>query len=104
MTHRPLRPGLFALSLAFAGVLAFLAFPDSSARSTDNQPDDAKLVVLLVFDQMRADYLTRWQDLYDKDGLGRLMKEGAWYQNCHYPYAYTLTSCGHASLATGCPP
>src|SRR5262249_48816100 len=46
----------------------------------------------------------KWQKLYDPDGLGRLLREGAWYQNCHYPYAYTLTAAGHASLVAGCPP
>src|SRR6266852_1723994 len=61
-----------------------------------------RLAVLVVFDQMKADYLTRWQDLYDKEGFGRLQAEGAWFQNCHYPYAYTLTAAGHTSLDTGC--
>src|SRR4029077_17641880 len=34
----------------------------------------------------------------------RLDREGAWFQNCHYPYALTVTGAGHASLATGCVP
>ena len=37
-------------------------------------------------------------------GFKRLMKDGAWFTDCHYPYAYTLTAPGHASLATGCSP
>lgn len=32
------------------------------------------------------------------------MAEGAWFQNCHYPYAYTVTAAGHVSVATGYPP
>jgi arylsulfatase A-like enzyme len=71
----------------------------------DSNPNDAtRLVVLLVFDQMRADYLTRWQSLFEEGGLRRLQDEGAWFQNCHYPYAYTVTGTGHASLLTGCNP
>jgi hypothetical protein len=58
-----------------------------------------------VFDQMRGDYLERWQTLFDADGgLRRLCERGAWYQNCHYPYAVTVTGPGHATLATGCVP
>jgi hypothetical protein len=63
-----------------------------------------RLAVLIVFDQMRADYLTRWQTLFDKGGFPRLLKEGTWFQNCNYPYAGTVTAAGHASLVTGCSP
>src|SRR5262245_65432276 len=63
-----------------------------------------RLAVLVVFDQLRADYLTRWQDLFGAGGFRRLQKEGAWFQNCHYPYALTNTGPGHASLITGCSP
>ena len=63
-----------------------------------------KLAVIVVFDQMRGDYLARWEKLYGEGGFRRLMTEGAWFQNCHYPYAYTLTAPGHASLVTGTSP
>ena len=63
-----------------------------------------KLVVLLVFDQMRGDYLARWYDLYPAGGFRRLAGEGAWFTECHYPYANTITGPGHATLATGCTP
>jgi len=90
--------------MAFGGILAWMAFPEASAQPSGDAPAKPKLVVLVVFDQMRADYLTKWEKLYDKDGFGRLQRDGAWYQNCHYPYAFTLTAPGHASLVTGCPP
>jgi predicted AlkP superfamily pyrophosphatase or phosphodiesterase len=63
-----------------------------------------KLVVLVVFDQMRGDYLKKWQPLFGEGGFKRLQTEGAWYTNCHYPYAYTLTAAGHTSLVTGTSP
>lgn len=63
-----------------------------------------KLVVLVVFDQMRGDYLKKWQPLFGEGGFKRLQTEGAWYTNCHYPYAYTLTAAGHSSLVTGTTP
>ncbi|MFL5338643.1 MAG: alkaline phosphatase family protein [Gemmataceae bacterium] len=61
-----------------------------------------KLAVLVVFDQMRGDYLARWQELYGSDGFRRLEMEGAWFANCHYPYAMTATGPGHASILSGC--
>ena len=66
--------------------------------------DPPKLLVLVAFDQMRGDYLQRWQKLFGTDGFARLQQEGAWYQNCHYPYAHTQTGPGHASMLTGCAP
>src|SRR5580704_1983548 len=104
MRSRPFRPGLFAAVMTVFGVLAMLGFPDSSGQAPAEAPGKGKLVVLVVFDQMRADYLTRWQTLFDKDGLGRLQTQGTWFQNCHYPYAFTLTAPGHTSIVTGCSP
>ncbi len=77
--------------------------PVAPAAGADDAPQ-IKLAVLVVFDQMRGDYLTRWNDLFGDDGFHRLEKDGAWFQNCRYPYAGTVTGAGHASLATGCSP
>lgn len=63
-----------------------------------------KLVVLLVFDQMRGDYLDRWHHLFPDGGFRRIIEDGAWFRNCHYPYAMTMTAAGHASLVTGAYP
>jgi predicted AlkP superfamily pyrophosphatase or phosphodiesterase len=63
-----------------------------------------KLVVLVVFDQMRGDYPKKWQPIFGEGGFKRLQSEGAWFTNCHYPYAYTLTAAGHTSLSTGTVP
>lgn len=68
------------------------------------EPEKPRLVVLVVFDQMRGDYLQKWQPHFGKDGFVRLQTEGAWYVNCHYPYAMTLTGPGHSSMLTGCGP
>jgi hypothetical protein len=83
-------------------VLGLLGFADCGAGpSADQAP---RLVVLVYFDQLRGDYLTRWDALLGEGGFHRLEKEGAWFQNCHYPYADTWTAAGHASVATGCSP
>ncbi len=63
-----------------------------------------RLAVLLMFDQLRGDYLERWDKLFGKEGFHRLTQEGLWFQNCHYPYAGTFTGPGHASVLTGCFP
>jgi arylsulfatase A-like enzyme len=100
--YRP-RPWLLASLLVALCLAASWAIP-AVADPGDEGQENPRLVVLVVFDQMRGDYLTKWEKLFDKDGFGRLMREGAWYQNCHYPYCYTLTAAGHTSIVTGCPP
>ncbi len=92
-----LRLFLFALLLAAFG----LAWRQDAKPPAAETP---RLAVLVVFDQLRGDYLTRWDALFGDGGFHRLEKEGAWFQNCHYPYADTWTAAGHASLATGCSP
>lgn len=83
--------------LAF--LVALIASPLVAA-----EPEKPKLVVLVVFDQMRGDYIQKWQPLFGKDGFVRLQTEGAWFVNCHYPYAITATGPGHSSMLTGCGP
>jgi hypothetical protein len=63
-----------------------------------------KLVVLVVFDQMRGDYIARWADHFLATGFERIKKEGVWFSNVEIPYACTSTAPGHASIATGAPP
>jgi len=63
-----------------------------------------KLAVLVVFDQLRGDYLEKWRGLFGKDGFARLQNEGVWFTHCYYPYGITSTGPGHASMLTGtCP-
>src|SRR5262249_4013361 len=51
-----------------------------------------------------GDFLSRWADLFEKDGFRRLTGEGAWFTDCHYPYNITITGPGHATVATGTTP
>src|SRR5207244_3543137 len=98
------RPGLFAAFMAVGFCFVFWALPEADSEGPPDQPAQPKLVVLVIFDQMRGDYLIKWEPLFDKEGFGRLQRDGAWYQNCHYPYGWTLTGAGHAALSTGCSP
>jgi predicted AlkP superfamily pyrophosphatase or phosphodiesterase len=81
-----------------------VALTTSAARAGEPVKAKSKLAVLVVFDQMRGDYLSRWDELFGEGGFHRLEKEGVWFQNCHYPYAHTVTGAGHASILTGCTP
>ena len=62
-----------------------------------------KLVVFLSIDQMRADYINKFQHQWTK-GLKRLVTEGAWFSQADYPYYNTVTCAGHASMSTGTVP
>jgi predicted AlkP superfamily pyrophosphatase or phosphodiesterase len=63
-----------------------------------------KLVIGLVIDQMRWDYLYRYYDRYSKGGFKRLINEGFSAENTFIPYTPTYTACGHASIYTGSVP
>lgn len=63
-----------------------------------------KLVVGIVVDQMRYDYLTRFWDKYEDDGFKRLVKDGFNCKNAHYNFMPTYTGPGHASIYTGTTP
>ncbi|MSO35866.1 MAG: hypothetical protein EXQ50_05495 [Acidobacteria bacterium] len=62
-----------------------------------------KLIVLISVDQMRGDYVDRFQHQWSK-GLKRLITEGAWFRQADYPYYNTVTCPGHASMSTGTVP
>jgi len=59
-----------------------------------------KLAVLFVVDQMRADYVDRFQSEWT-GGLKRMVTRGAWFRQAAYPYLTTVTCAGHATVSTG---
>ena len=63
-----------------------------------------KLVIGLVIDQMRWDYLYRYNDLYSTNGFKRLLKEGFSCENTLIPYVPTYTAPGHTCIYTGSVP
>ena len=60
-----------------------------------------KLVVVIVIDQFRGDYLERYRDQFGDSGFRMLLDRGAYFPNCNYNYANTRTAPGHATLFTG---
>ena len=63
-----------------------------------------KLVVGIVVDQMRWDYLGRYYDQFQSDGLKRLITKGYSCDNCMINYLPTVTAIGHTSIYTGTTP
>jgi predicted AlkP superfamily pyrophosphatase or phosphodiesterase len=70
-----------------------------------------RLVVLISIDQFRADYLTRFADLYlpaevdgRRGGFRYLMERGAWFADAHHDHFPLYTGPGHSVLLTGAPP
>ncbi len=73
----------------------------SLAQAQEKRP---KLVVGIVVDQMRMEYLYRFSDDFSANGFKRLMGEGYTFHNMHYNYMPTSTAPGHASIYTGTTP
>lgn len=73
----------------------------SQAPDVSKRP---KLVVGIVVDQMRQEYLYRFANKFGEGGFKRLMGDGFYLRNAHYNYAPTLTGPGHASVYTGSTP
>ena len=63
-----------------------------------------KLVVGIVVDQMRQEYLYRFEKKYGEGGFKRLVNNGFMLTNAHYNYVPTYTGPGHASVYSGATP
>ncbi len=80
-------------------VLASALF--TSAQKTTNAIPRPKLVVGIVVDQMRWDYLYRYYDRYQPGGFKRLLNEGFSCENTYINYVPTVTAIGHSTVYTG---
>lgn len=87
--------GLFLALALFCG---FINSPPSFASAYNGHP---KLVVVIVIDQFRGDYLERYRDQFGDAGFRLLLDHGAYFSNCNYNYANTRTAPGHSTLFTG---
>jgi hypothetical protein len=73
--------------------------PALHADAYDAKP---KLIVVLVFDQFRGDYLDRYRaDFKAKNGWNLFLKQGAHFTDCYYDYANLVTAAGHSTIGTG---
>ncbi len=76
----------------------------ASPLLAQEQAQKPKIVVGIIVDQMRQDYLYRFADRYSDGGFKRMMKDGFMLKNGHYNYIPTYTGPGHASVYTGTTP
>lgn len=94
-----------AASLTFAALASFIIIESpasATAQASQNGPASRpRLVVICVFDQMREEYLDRYQPVFGEGGFRRIQQNGVRYVNCDYPYASTETGPGHASIGSG---
>ncbi len=76
----------------------------SQDKIADAKAGAPRLVVGIVIDQMRWDYLQRFKNRFGEDGFNRLTREGFSYQNTFIPYSPSVTAAGHATVYTGAYP
>ncbi len=84
-------------------LLALAAVPALGQKAGEPVPRP-KLVVGIVVDQMRYDYLYRYWSKFGNDGFKRLLGQGFSFENTHYNYVPTYTGPGHACIYTGATP
>jgi len=99
---------VLALLLALAGALP-VSFAQARQRTQTrrqaankaSQSPRPRLVLLIVVDQFRYDYLSRFGDLFGSRGIGRLMREGASWTEANFDHVPTFTAPGFAVFMTG---
>ncbi len=96
--------------LLFAGLALMCATSRAQQKATKTNAqfpakiDRPKLIIGMVVDQMRWDYLYRYYDRYSNGGFKRLVNQGFSAENTFIPYTPTYTACGHSSIYTGSTP
>jgi len=89
----PSPAGALAIAALLSAIPAGRAFAQEAPRPA--------LVVVVAVDQMRGDFVDRFRPHYGEEGIGRMLREGFNYSNCHYEHAATMTGAGHATMMTG---
>ena len=90
--------------------ISFFAICEISFAQTKPKPaisnslKQPKLVIGIVVDQMRQDYIYRYWNKFGNGGFKKLINEGFFYKNAHFNYVPTYTGPGHASIYTGTSP
>jgi predicted AlkP superfamily pyrophosphatase or phosphodiesterase len=97
-THCPPLRRRFFLALLALETLALCVPVPGRASAYDGHP---RLIVVVVIDQFRGDYLDRYRDQFGDSGFRLLLDHGAYFPNCNYDYANTRTAPGHSTLFTG---
>jgi predicted AlkP superfamily pyrophosphatase or phosphodiesterase len=89
-----------AAAIVGAVVLLGTGAPAAAPARALDETGAPKLAVLIMVDQMRADYVDRFKGEWTH-GLKRMLTRGAWFRRAAYPYLTTVTCAGHATVSTG---
>ena len=91
-----------AMKLPLRSLLILLFCPASALAGFGSAYNGhPKLVVIIVIDQFRGDYLERYRDQWGEGGFRLFLDHGADFTDCNYDYVNTRTAPGHATLLTG---
>ncbi len=93
------RTHTFFLSI-FLGVVTNLPAQELPRIPSENP----RLIIGIVIEQMRSDYIARFWDKFGERGFKRLIYEGTYCRNASYDYFFTQTAPGHATIYTGADP
>jgi predicted AlkP superfamily pyrophosphatase or phosphodiesterase len=91
----------FVIKLLLAVLLVLVYLPVSRSEGRCASPRRPKLVLIVVIDQLRYDYLERFRPQFVEGGFRLLLEGGANFVDCRYDYTTTETGPGHATLLTG---
>ncbi|HEV2469893.1 MAG TPA: alkaline phosphatase family protein [Candidatus Sulfotelmatobacter sp.] len=92
-------PWVVRLNSVVLCLAAFVSLsPRCFASAYNGHP---KLVVVIIIDQFRGDYLERYRDQFGDSGFRLFLDHGAYFPNCNYDYVNTRTAPGHSTLFTG---
>jgi len=87
--------------LRIAAVVLLLCLCLTSLGFASAYNAQPRLIVVIVIDQFRGDYLERYRDQFGEGGFKLLLDRGAYFTECNFNYANTVTAAGHATLFTG---
>jgi len=88
--------------MASALLILALLLSGSAPVYADAYHDNPKLVVVIVIDQFRGDYLDRYRDDFKTpNGFNLFLKKGVHFTDCYYDYANLVTAAGHSTIGTG---
>lgn len=96
-----MKKSVYLLSFYLLATVVSFSQPAGNPNAQNARP---KLVIGIVVDQMRWDFLYRYYDRYSKGGFKRLMNDGYNCENTFIPYTPTVTAAGHTCIYTGSVP
>jgi len=90
--------------LLLSYIIISLVLTTTAQNNKSIPPEKPKLIISIVIEQMRYDYISRFWEKFEKNGFKRLISEGSFCKNTNLNYIFSQSSSGHASIFTGSTP